>query len=167
MSRMARKRKPHRKRTSKDVPAKGRLKDLADKLWAIAVKADWAGRCAVCGRRHGKIEAHHIIPRQHELFHYELLNGIALCSHCHRLDADSAHGNAAWWKLWLRDNYPALHEWYFDTIETQTYKQFKGTTNPAYYIAHIRRLRQYVEPEDFERTVGVRFAAYLESEEPQ
>ena len=161
---MKRARKPNRKRTSKDVPAKGRLKKFADDLWAKAVKNEWAWKCAGCGRRHGKLDAHHLVPRQYKRFTYDLRNGIALCPHCHRFDPDSAHEYGAAWKLWLKWHYPALHKWYAETTETQAYKDFGGIIDAAYYIGHILRLREYVEPDDYERIVGVKFASYLETE---
>ena len=162
---MTRARKPNRQRTSKDVPAKGRLRDFADRLWSRAVLDEWANRCAVCGRRHGKIDPHHVVPRQHFRYRHDLRNGIALCVHCHNFDPDVApHKNAAAWLLWLNEHHPELHKWYVETTATQAYKQFDGVKNADYYIGHILRLREYVEPDDFERIVGVRFAAYLESE---
>lgn len=160
---MTRVRKPNRKRTSRKVPAKGRLRDMADQLWSLAVKNDWAGKCAVCGKR--KCEAHHLIPRQHQATRYALRNGIALCAHCHQFDRDiSPHQNAAGWVLWLHAHHKPLYEWYLETAATRN--QTTGLiTNADYYIEHIRRLSLYVEPEDYERIVGVRFASYLESSE--
>ena len=38
-----------RKRTNKNVPAKGRLRDFADDLWKLAVRDDWGYKCAACG----------------------------------------------------------------------------------------------------------------------
>jgi hypothetical protein len=32
---------------------------------------------------------------------------------------------------------------------------------PTIYIEQIQRLREYVEPEEFEKIVGVKFARYL------
>ena len=88
--------KRRRKRTSKNVPAKGRLKEIAAQLWSLAVRADWANKCAVCG--YGKTEAHHLIPRQHEATRYNIRNGIALCASHHQFDKDvSPHQNAAGW----------------------------------------------------------------------
>ena len=150
----------HRKKTNSNVPAKGRLRDMADMLWSLAVRADWNNRCAVCGS--GKCEAHHLIPRQHEATRYDLRNGIALCASHHQFDADiSPHQNAAGWLLWLRDHQPSFYAWYLATIENGYYRGFKGTKNVQHYIDVILRLQQYVEADDFERIVGQRFSEYL------
>jgi hypothetical protein len=152
-----------RKRTNKAVPAKGRLQDIADRLWSLAVKNDWANLCAVCGRRDGKIDPHHVVPRQHFKHRYDLRNGIALCVHCHNFDPDVApHKNAAAWLQWLEHYHPELHRWYVETTATQAYKQFNGTINAAYYCGVIRGLRQYVDEDDYTRIVGQRFSRWLE-----
>ena len=146
-----------RKRVSQSCPAKGRLRDMSDRLWSLAVRADWAHKCAVCGAR--DCEAHHLVPRQHEATRYELRNGIALCCHCHQFDADlSPHQNGAGWIKWLEWHHLAVAEWLFDNCRLK----FDGTKNAAHYIEVIRSLRQYVEPDDFDRIVGIKFGRHLE-----
>ena len=145
-----------RKRTNSRVPAKGRLRDMADRLWSRAVRDDWANRCAVCGK--GKVEAHHLVPRQFEATRYNLLNGVALCASCHKFCPDvSPHLNASGWMDWLRSEHPILAQWY----ENNPRPEFHGTKNAAYYVAQIQRLRQYV-PDDAEKICGVKFYAWLE-----
>jgi len=146
-----------RKRTNKKVPAKGRLRDMADRLWSLAVKYDWAQKCAVCGRREN-LNAHHLVPREHNATRYERTNGICLCAHCHQWDKDiSPHQNAAGWLEWLREHHTELWIWYIENPRPK----FDGTTNAAYYIEQIRNLWECVEPHEFESIVGVRFATYL------
>lgn len=152
-----------RKKTNKNVPAKGRLRDMADQLYSIAVRSDWLNRCAVCGI--AKCEAHHLIPRQHEQTRYDLRNGIALCATHHQFDPSiSPHQNAAGWLLWLRDNHSSFHTWYLAMIESDEYRRFDGTKNPQHYIDVILRLREHVEGEDFKRIVGVKFSAWLDEQ---
>lgn len=147
-----------RKRTSKHVPAKGRLRDMADQLWSLAIRADWNHRCAVCGA--GKCEAHHLAPRQLQATRYDLRNGIALCSTHHQFDRDMApHQNAAGWMEWLGIHHPERLAWYVENHRTR----FDGTTNATYYLDQITRLRQYVDEIDFNRVVGCRLADHLES----
>lgn len=133
---------------------------MADKLWSIAVRCDWANHCAVC--QIARCDAHHLIPRQHEATRYDMRNGIALCASHHQFDPDiSPHQNAAGWLFWLRDKYPSIHTWYLDMIASGDYRDFDGTKNPQHYIAVILRSREYVDPDDFGRIVGVRFSQYL------
>lgn len=155
-----RKGKP-RKPTNKNVPAKGRLRDMADRLWSLAVRDDWGWKCAVCG--YEKTEAHHLIPRQHESTRYLLRNGIALCSRHHQFDPDKApHQNAAGWLLWLHDSNPRLHAWYTETVSTGEYRSLGGTKNADYYCRMIAGLKQHVSEKDFREIVGVKFSQWLE-----
>ena len=155
---MAKRRKrKQRKRTSKDVPAKGRLRDMADQLWSLAVRCDWNWKCAVCGYQ--QCEAHHVIPRQHEATRYELRNGIALCARHHQFDpVMSPHQHAIGWIKWLSAQYPNVLEW----SEGHIWDKFDGTTNADYYCQEIRILKSYVSCEDYVRVVGVKFAKWLE-----
>ena len=148
-----------RKRTNKQVPAKGRLRDICDRLWSRAIVTEWNHRCAVCG--HQKCEAHHLVPRQNQATRYDLYNGVALCPKCHKFSPDiSPHQNAAAWMTWLVRNQPNLHEWYCDNA----WKRFDGQTTAAYYCDVIQKLKEYVEDEDFDRIVGIRFSAWLEEQ---
>ena len=146
-----------RKRTNNNVPAKGRLRDMADQLWSLSVRGDWNHRCAVCGST--KVEAHHLVPRQFEATRYDLANGVALCSSHHQFDKSlSPHQNAAGWVAWLNAHHPERMEWYLANRRPVWF----GTKNAPYYCEQIKRLRQYVEPEDYTRIVGQRFAAWLD-----
>lgn len=150
-----------RKRTNSNMPAKGRLREMADALWSLAVRNDWNHKCAVCGSP--RVEAHHIIPRQWYATRYELRNGIALCASHHQFDADiSPHQNAAGWCQWLGYHHTDLHDWYTFTVMDGKHKQFEGTKNAQYYCDVIRSLREYVEEDDYVRIIGVRFNEYLD-----
>lgn len=149
-----------RKRTNKNVPAKGRMRDMCDTLWSRKVRAFWNWKCAVCGK--GKIDAHHIVPRQFEATRYDPKNGIGLCSYCHQFDPKvSPHQNAAGFLKWLREKHPATAERY----EANPRPEFTGTKNADYYCGVIRDLRQYFERDEFEKVVGIKFTAWLEENE--
>ena len=152
--------KKRRKRTNSNVPAKGRLRDMADRLWSISVRTDWNWKCAVCGG--GPCDAHHLVPRANQSTRYDLSNGIALCASHHQFCPDvSPHQNAAGWMQWLRENQPLRYEWYVETVINGKHLKFDGTTNPPYYCGVIMSFREYVEPEKFEEIVGIKFSAYL------
>ena len=143
-------------RTPSNVPSKKRMRDIADRLWSRAVRDDWAWRCAVCGNQ--PCEAHHLVPRQHQGTRYDLTNGISLCAHCHQFSKDiSPHQNAAGWLKWLKDNQPERHDWLLLNLRPE----FTGTTNTIYYCDLICGFREYFEPDEFERLVGIRFNRYL------
>jgi len=153
-----------RKRTNSKVPAKGRLRDMADQLWSLAVKDDWANKCAICGNR--RCESHHLIPRQYTACRYNLQNGIALCGRCHQFDPDhSPHQNAAGWLLWLEAHHPRLHDWLIGMTASGVYRSFQGRITPQYYCEIIQDLKQYVDEVDYDRIVGIRFGQWLEEQE--
>lgn len=149
--------KKRRKRTNSNVPAKGRLRDMADQLWSLAVRTDWNHQCAVCGKR--PVEAHHLIPRANYATRFDLWNGIALCANHHNFNPEiSPHMNAAGWLNWLEREHDHIHEWYLENLHVQ----FTGTKTANYFCGEIRRLIQYVDADDVKRIVGVRFSIYLE-----
>ena len=151
-----------RKRTNKNVPAKGRLRDLADKLWSLAVREDWANKCAICGKR-SYLNAHHLIYRHNEAVKYLLENGICMCGYCHTMCPKySPHLNGFAFTAWLKKHHHERALWCESTVEFGDHMRFDGTTNPAYYIEQIRRLSKYVSDEQFVKVVGVQFAEWLE-----
>ena len=153
-----------RKRTNKNVPAKGRLRDMCDRLWSLAVKRDWNNCCAVC--QSTTCESHHLIPRQHNATRYEIWNGICLCARHHQFCPDvSPHQNAAGFLRWLEHNHQLHYRWYKESDESGKYKKFKGITNPQYYCDVILELKQYVDDEDYVRIVGKKFSQYLDEQE--
>ena len=145
-----------RKRTNKNVPAKGRLRDICDSLWGKSVLADWNHECAVCGGR--ATDPHHLVPRQHYATRYELSNGIGLCSRCHLWCPDRApHQNAAGFMNWLEWNHPEVYLRYVNDPRPD----FTGTTNVAYFLELIRGFKQYFDEEQFIKIVGIRLSSYL------
>lgn len=153
-----------RARTNANVPAKGRLRDMADKLWSLAVKIDWDHQCAVCGHR-GGLNSHHLLPRQHTTTRYDLVNGICLCRRCHLFCPDvSPHQNAAGFVAWLEQHHTSLYNWLMDTTASGEHRNrdCNITTNATYYCDTIKSLRQYVDDEDYTRIVGQKFSAWLD-----
>jgi len=157
-----------RKKTRKQtIPKKKSLRVMADRLWSKAVKGDWCDRCAVCGNT-VYLNSHHLIPRKSEATRYELRNGVCLCSHCHVFSNDiSPHLNAPGWMVWLSGHWPRLHDWCIEIVTSGYHRRSVGTTNAAYFCDVIRGLREYVEEDDFDRIVGIRFSAWLLAEEKE
>jgi len=143
------------------LPKKKRMKDIADRLWAIAVKDDWGWKCACCGRS-GLLNSHHLLPRQHTATRYNLLNGICLCKRCHQFCPDfSPHQNAAGFSLWLA-TYPSAYAWVMVNILSGDHKKFDGRTDDAYYCGIILGLKQYVGNTKYLEIVGQKFAEILD-----
>jgi hypothetical protein len=131
---------------------------MCDRLWSRAVRHDWADRCAVCGKQ--ATDAHHMIPRTNYTTRFELMNGIALCTHCHIWHPKlSPHQNGMAFKEWLKEHHPARIEWFHEHEHIKS----SGTKTASFYCAILRDLKQYVEPEEFESIVGVKFSAWLEA----
>ena len=162
---MAKRRKTRKKSrvAGVDLPAKGTMRDMADKLWSITVKHDWAHRCAIC-KRTGEMNSHHIIPREHFKYRFDLRNGICLCRTCHVFCPKfSPHLNGKGFDKWLAKNHPSVNEWIDAGIEDGY--DFDGTRNAFYFIDEIHKLRRTAEPDDVERICGVKFSAWLEAED--
>lgn len=83
------------------------------KLWSINVRNKYDNKCAICGKssQHGKIDAHHHIPKEllingrgdHRI---DINNGIALCPKHHKFGLTSVHKNYIWFYEWLKVNEP-------------------------------------------------------------
>lgn len=55
------------------------------KLWRKAVFKRDRATCQKCGRRGGRINAHHILGfKKHKKWRFVLDNGVTLCTKCHR-----------------------------------------------------------------------------------
>ena len=135
------------------------MRKMCDKLWSRAVKADWNGRCAVCGGE--ARDSHHLIPRQHYATRYDIRNGIALCYQCHQAcPKRSPHQNADGWMAWLEFNHHDLAVWYA-AMNAESWSTVT-TKNADFFRDVLRDLRQYVEPLEFESIVGIKFAQWLE-----
>ena len=78
--------------------------------WANKVK-ERDGKCVICGRTEGVLQAHHIIPKGIPDYKFDVDNGITLCFQHHKGKQYSAHQNAVWFSVWLRDNRPDLYEY--------------------------------------------------------
>lgn len=58
-------------------------KRKATRLWGAVIHARDAG-CQRCGRTEGKLEAHHILPREFCATRTDEGNGVLLCYRCHK-----------------------------------------------------------------------------------
>lgn len=136
------------------------LRKMCDRLWSRAVRADFNGRCAVCGKQ--ATDAHHLVPRQFYATRHDINNGIALCQYDHIWNKKVApHQNPSAWQRWLEEHHPSRVEWCRDNDRPA----FKSTKNAAYYISVIRDLAQYLEPEEVVDIIGVRFSVWLAEQE--
>ncbi len=71
--------------------------------WRDAVK-ERDGMCMVCKRIDGKLDAHHLIPKNFKKYRNDITNGLLLCVGHHTLGMWSAHKNPIWFTKWLEDN---------------------------------------------------------------
>ena len=132
------------------------MSDIADRLWGKAVLAKWNYTCAICGKK--ATDPHHLVPRQFTATRYDVENGIGLCQHDHIWNPHlSPHQNPAAFLAWLNINQHEL--WIRYTSDPRP--EFDGITNVAFYCETILRLRQHVDPAEFERIVGKKFSRYL------
>ena len=107
----------------------------ADQAWAKLIHE--AGFCAVCGDTTSRLEAHHLITRSLRATRHDPLNGLLLCTSCHKFDKHlSAHMAPIAFAEWLRTTMPDRYEWVLEQ------KQIPITTRPKPdYKAAYERLR--------------------------
>ena len=98
-----------------------------DKEWRDAVMA--RDKCGViCKRTEGRLNAHHLIPKQFKECRWDLLNGIMLCFQHHKVGKYSAHQNAIWFADWLLKNRPEQYHYVIrkldqiQQLQTKIYK---------------------------------------------
>jgi len=137
------------------------LRDFCDALWSKAVIADYAGKCAICGRTEN-LNAHHLINRHHTGTRHMLENGFCLCGYCHTMCPNySPHMNEEGWKSWLEENFPHVAKWEHMAWNTGLHK-FDSVKTVFYYCDILNHLKQYFSDDEFAAVVGKRFSEYLE-----
>jgi predicted DsbA family dithiol-disulfide isomerase len=63
-------------------PKRKTLKNKCDKLWSLIIRMP--RRCEWCGAGNRRFEAAHIVSRTYSKTRHWLMNGLCLCSSCHR-----------------------------------------------------------------------------------
>jgi len=94
-------------------------KTKEDEVWALSVKLRAGFKCEMCGWEGDKIDAHHIIPRTFSDIRHNVMNGIALCSRCHKLGPRAPHrvdGNSVFFFFLLKKKHPARFRFAEDYI---------------------------------------------------
>jgi len=91
------------------------LVNLADDLWATAVKVKFGWKCAISNKTEN-LEAHHLIRRGNYTHRWTVENGICLNSGWHTLGSKiSAHGATDVtdrFRDWMRINQPEQWVWF-------------------------------------------------------
>ena len=89
-------------------PDREKEKILED-AWATYIKSRDNWSCVICGSQYHP-NAHHIVPREHKCYKFELDNGITLCTKHHKFSrVISAHNNPLAFFLWLQRYYPSFY----------------------------------------------------------
>ena len=83
------------------MPKVSKDKAKKDKAWRENVLTLGDNKCAICGKADGRLNAHHLIPKEFAEFRWESGNGMVLCVHHHTLGKLSAHKNPVWFVMWL------------------------------------------------------------------
>mgnify|MGYP003595584969 CR=1 FL=1 len=95
-----------------------KLRKKAFKLWSLKVRA--GGACELCGKKYKEInekgkptilQAHHIIGRENKNLAWDVLNGVCLCSNCHKFSRTSAHRGSIIFTDWFMKKYPDRYDY--------------------------------------------------------
>lgn len=93
--------KQRRKKSKREIQI-----DYLDELWRQLIHIEWGNRCAVCRKRTGKLDPHHIIGRRNLRLRWDSSNGILLCAYHHTLNSKmSAHGAPEAFREWFIGTY--------------------------------------------------------------
>ena len=137
------------------------LIDLADDLWAVAVKVKAGWKCAVSSKAENP-EAHHLIRRGNYTHRWNVMNGICLNSYYHTLGDDiAAHGATdvtERFRDWMKRFCPKQWAWFekhrndpsvkpdIDEL-LEIVKRLEGETKNAYHIEPKRLGERKAVPE--------------------
>lgn len=89
-----------------------------DREWRYAVLKRDRG-CAICGKYDGRMNAHHLIPKEFKEYRWDVDNGMILCVHHHTLGKLSAHKNPVWFVMWLSKFNKARLGWIYDKLRDE------------------------------------------------
>ena len=95
------------------MPTKKSIIAKKDREWKEVIR-ERDKCCQICKRSEGKLDAHHLIPKQFKEFRWDVDNGMILCFQHHKVGKYSAHLNAIWFAQWLLNN---QREIYYDIIK--------------------------------------------------
>ena len=73
-----------------------------DKIWSEKIRSK--GKCEICGRDFGVLNAHHIINRRNHSVRWDIRNGCCLCFQCHIGNKNSAHQRPKWFEEWTQEH---------------------------------------------------------------
>ena len=95
--------------SQRDNPFSRYWKKRADIAWSRVVAQ--GGRCAYCGTGRN-LQAHHLVPRRHNLTRHKLECGLCLCEHHHLFCPKvSPHLAKKEFEKWLKKNFPEKYRW--------------------------------------------------------
>ncbi|KKK97467.1 hypothetical protein LCGC14_2652450 [marine sediment metagenome] len=81
------------------------------KEWRKQVLLRDKGMCQICKKKPNKPNCHHIIPEGVKELRYDVMNGMVLCFHNHKVGILSPHMHALWFSRWLRKNKPEQYKY--------------------------------------------------------
>ena len=89
-----------------------------DKIWRDHVLYRWPS-CAICGKTDGRLNAHHLIPREFKEFRWDVDNGMTLCVSHHTFGKLSAHKNPMWFVMWMHKYQRDRLTWIYDKLRDE------------------------------------------------
>ena len=95
-----------------------KLRKKAFKLWSLKVRS--GGICELCGKKYkepnekGKptvLQAHHIIGRENKALAWDVMNGVCVCSYCHKWARNGCHRGSIIFTDWFMKKYPEKYNY--------------------------------------------------------
>lgn len=97
------------------------------KKWSMVVHELAGNRCEVCGAE-GKLDAHHVQPRQIcSGLRFDPRNGICLCPSHHKWGRESAHRGMLWFVDWFQHNRPEDYGYLMARLDSELNCKDRGS----------------------------------------
>jgi hypothetical protein len=120
---------PKQKASKRKPPTAAALKKKATRLWGEYVHLR-DRVCQVCGKADGKLDAHHILPREFSATRADPDNGVLLCFQHHNGARESVHGDPFWAVEFYTRHLGADA---YNTLRNRAYDGVKGTYGVAFW----------------------------------
>lgn len=115
-------RKPRAKKIKTHRPRRESTKTITARLyrtWAAIAHAFANDKCEVCGAT-GKLDAHHVQPRQIcSGLRFDPHNAVLLCPSHHKYGHRSAHKGMLWFADWFKTNRPDDYEYVMQNLDSE------------------------------------------------
>ena len=115
-------RRTRQHKTNADSPL-WRRKALS--MWSEMVRLLASYECELCKAPASEVQlqAHHLLPKErYQWLMFAPINGVCLCTQCHKHSRYAAHRNPIFFAVWLKANQPEKYKWVLQHVHDEVQK---------------------------------------------